>query len=286
MSRGIGEIEAAQRFVPETLIPLVELITRVGDTSTLVVVTVVAALVLDRDRGLHLLGVVIGGFALLAGLKAVFGLPRPAAELHLIDTATTGFPSGHALAPTVVYGGLALLLRIGTQRARFVVLGVLIVTISLSRIVLGVHYLVDIAAGIAIGLGYLWGIKRYARRRPRRTLAVATFLGAVALVAGLVFGPTPRTVCAEAVCLDQDTAGAAAAGAGALIASIAFQWSNGGRTFTLGTVTFAVVLLGGAYLWIDAVLVRTLVVSAVGAVVLAVLVERGIDHHWLRSLPR
>ena len=56
---------------------------------------------------------------------------------------------------TIVYLSLADVLSISTRKRRYLVASLLIVTVSLSRIALGVHYLVDIVAGVGLGLGFL-----------------------------------------------------------------------------------------------------------------------------------
>jgi hypothetical protein len=282
MNRGIGEVEAAQEIVPEALLPVAESVTRFGDVSTLVAVTVVVALLFDRDRGLFLFGAVIGGFALLSGLKAAFGLPRPPAELHLITTGTTGFPSGHALGATLVYGGLACLLRVGTRQARFAVAGVGIVLISLSRIILGVHYLVDSVAGVLIAAGYLWGMGRYMRREPQWTLVAGAVLGVFAILTGVVFGPTLQTTCVEAVCLDTDTAQVAMAGVGAVGAWTLGQM-YGVRSIGLALLALGA-LLGGGLVLTGSGTLTDLIATALGAGAIVLAIEHGIVHRWVSSL--
>ena len=275
MNRGVGEIEAAQRLVPEWLYPLLEATTRLGDVSVLVAVTIAAVLVLERDRAVALFGIVIGGFALLAGLKATFGFPRPPAEVQLVETATTGFPSGHALGATVVYGALALAVDVGSRRARYVAVAILVSAISLSRVVLGVHYLADIAVGGATAVGYLWLADRSVRAGLGRTLAVALSLGVAAVAAAAVFGPTPRTDCLEAVCLDQDAAMWAGAAVGAATA-----WGVGDRWPTVLRPAFAFVvafglLAGGAVTVLYASPLLRVIPAAFGAAALVLLSGRG-----------
>ncbi|MFC6907119.1 phosphatase PAP2 family protein [Halalkalicoccus tibetensis] len=284
MSRGIGEVEAVRDAVPEHLFPIAELVTRFGDVSTLVAVTIAAALVLDRDRGLSLFGTVIGGFALLTGLKAAFGLPRPPTELHLIATETTGFPSGHALGATLVYGGLVCLVRLGTKRTRFAAAGVSIVLISLSRLVLGVHYLIDSIAGVLIAGGYLWILKRYMKYDPRSTLRIGAGLGIIALLTGVVFGPTLQTACTGAICFDTHTAQVAMAGVGA-----AGAWALG-QTYGLQPVGFGILALGGLFggivIPIDLGLLSNLVATALGAGAVVIAIEYGSIHRGMVSLHR
>jgi len=78
-----------------------------------------------------------------------------ALEPVFADIATghgPGFPSGHALGTTMVWGGVALILDQGTRRARAAVAGTVVALVSLSRLVLGVHYAVDVVVGVALGL--------------------------------------------------------------------------------------------------------------------------------------
>jgi membrane-associated phospholipid phosphatase len=77
-----------------------------------------------------------------------------------IAPVTPGFPSGHATMSTLVYGGLALVHRRhvpseGTVAAALAALVVL--AVSLSRVVLGVHYLGDVLVGLLVGAVALAG---------------------------------------------------------------------------------------------------------------------------------
>lgn len=113
--------------------------------------------------------------ALTFALKGLFALPRPpgAAEPGY------GFPSGHALGSTVVYGGAALLFD--RLDRRYAVAVAVVVAVSLSRLVLGVHYLVDVVAGVAVGLALLGAVAALGPRRPDRSFGLAVVLGALAL---------------------------------------------------------------------------------------------------------
>lgn len=162
-----------------------------------------------RSVGATLIGVAVGALAVSLGVKALFGFPRPPGAttatapawlpVALGDTFRTaatdggfGFPSGHALAATAVYGGLATFLDVWTPRIRRFVAAGLIVVISGTRLVLGVHYLGDVLGGVALGLATLWLLARIARSgfepRPDRVFFTAGLLGAVAVVVALGSG--------------------------------------------------------------------------------------------------
>ena len=108
----------------------------------------------------------VAGLGLYRSLKFVFELPRP--EEPLLDpelvpwlirplyeatafASSYGFPSGHATASTIVYGGLAAVLTVGTKRRRYLSAAVLVAVVGLSRVALGVHFVVDIVVGTALG---------------------------------------------------------------------------------------------------------------------------------------
>lgn len=126
------------------------------------IVTVMAVVLLVRHRrrlGSWVLMALWAGALLGVVLKEVVDRARPELADAVATEGGRSFPSGHALGATVALGILALVL--GTlvgKRVRILiwvaaVFGVLLV--SLARIVLGVHYLSDVTAGIILGSGWL-----------------------------------------------------------------------------------------------------------------------------------
>lgn len=186
MSRGLGEITAVAGL-PDGVAFLAALVTGLGDVWFVFVLLGVLYWVgsalpgpvsLPRRRAAFAIALALGGLAATTALKELFRLPRPPgaadpsgaslvpetllplyAEIGAADGF--GFPSGHAVAAVVVYGGLALL--VGTRRG-YVAGAALCVLIPLSRVVLGVHYLVDIVAGVAVGAALLAVVYRVCGR--------------------------------------------------------------------------------------------------------------------------
>jgi diacylglycerol kinase family enzyme/membrane-associated phospholipid phosphatase len=101
-----------------------------------------------------LAGVVgIGGNALL---KLVFQRPRPAWEDPIHEIGGYSFPSGHSAGAGVLFTVLALLTIVLTgrgprRRLLLTLWGVLAVAVAADRVLLGVHYLSDVTAGLAFG---------------------------------------------------------------------------------------------------------------------------------------
>ena len=227
MTRGIGGVAFADSL-PDAVVTAGGLLTQLGDMWFLLLA--IGALYWRAHGGrapgltatplrdcLLLLALAVGAYAAAAALKSVFALPRPpgagtailpvwlppaASPVYeaMVTADGYGFPSGHATAATAVYGGAAVLLRAGTRRLRYAAAGAVVALVALSRIVIGVHYLVDVAAGVLLGLAVLvallalvrWldagprtpapsGGVRAGTRSPTPALAGAALLALVAL---------------------------------------------------------------------------------------------------------
>ncbi len=148
-------------------VEVARVITQLGSTAVLVVVVVAGVVWLGvfhrrRRQALFLVVTAALGLALNNVLKVVVGRARP----HFAHGGGTAFgssfPSGHAMNSTVVYGCLLViawpLLR--SVRARveaFAVTSVVVVAIAASRVVLTVHYVSDVVAGIVLGTAFVLG---------------------------------------------------------------------------------------------------------------------------------
>jgi undecaprenyl-diphosphatase len=110
-----------------------------------------------RDgRSVRALAVVPVGMLLIVALKDLFQRPRPHLDVPLVQIATYSFPSGHAVASTVFYGILCVLVfrhvRARSLRvAAAAVAGAMVLLVAFTRVYLGAHYLSDVLAGIAVG---------------------------------------------------------------------------------------------------------------------------------------
>lgn len=182
--RLVGLSRALFDLFPPGLEPAYVAVTVLGDT---VVVTGLLALLYwwgpDRRATLSVVGYGFVGFAAVVALKGLFALPRP--DAALVAAHGYGFPSGHAVAATVVYGGVAVERGWLADRRRAAAVAGLVGAIALSRVALRVHYLGDVLAGVAVGVALLAATRRLSRGAPRRVFAVAAVLAVPALaVAG------------------------------------------------------------------------------------------------------
>jgi undecaprenyl-diphosphatase len=127
-----------------------------------VILAVAVALLLLRHRWRWATYLVVtcglGGLMNLE-LKRYFARDRPALAEALRQAHGYSFPSGHAMGSTIVFGALAYLafrvLHHWRHRAAAIAFAAtMILSISVSRIYLGVHWVSDVGAGIAAG--FLW----------------------------------------------------------------------------------------------------------------------------------
>lgn len=189
-----------------------------------------------------LVGIGLASAGLTLALKGAFALPRPpgAAETGY------GFPSGHALGAAAVYGGAARLFdRVDPTRRRAVA-GLLVAAVALSRVALGVHYLVDVVAGAALGLALAVVFSR-----PRRAVVAAGVFGVAALV--LARGQTGEAAVvaggAVGAALGPDGAGDAAVPARVVVPGVVAVGGFGAVLTTVDLPLAALALGGGAMLW-------------------------------------
>ncbi len=90
-------------------------------------------------------------------LKGLFARERPAFD-HLVNETYYSFPSGHSMNAATIYPFIAYLLvemipwLKERQKIVYLITGVFVLMIGISRMYIGVHFLTDVAGGFAIGL--------------------------------------------------------------------------------------------------------------------------------------
>nr|WP_282594671.1 phosphatase PAP2 family protein [Halomarina salina] len=192
---------------------LLALLTQLGDVwflltvaGTFYVVSAGRGTQTHRRRGAFVLALPLVYLVLVTAMKGAFELPRPpdagvAPPIPWLpslvvpvyeNTATAtgyGFPSGHAIGTTLVWGGLGLVADRWSRRLRAGVVASVVTLVCLSRLALGVHYLVDVVAGVAIGVTTLLALYYLSDlgREPDRVFFVAVVGGVVAVVTSWTF---------------------------------------------------------------------------------------------------
>ena len=152
------------------LTAVAEKISLASDTLTKVLLGLVLIPVfLWLFRRWHEYALIVGGLAVEVcafGLSArLVGRDRPPVE-QLDGAPTDSFPSGHIAAATVFYAGLALVIFWRTRRRGPRVVAAVIgvgmpLAMVVSRLYLGMHYLTDALAGLALGafvLAVMWRV--------------------------------------------------------------------------------------------------------------------------------
>jgi len=155
--------QGAERLVGASpaLLVAARLVTHLGDPVGVTVaslVLVVALLATGRRRmALYVVAARFGAVLLSTGLKEVVGRARPLFEAPVASAPGLSFPSGHALGGSAFWLSTAVVAvaLLGHRRAWLAVAVGLSLLVAASRVLLGVHYLSDVLAGLVLGLGWV-----------------------------------------------------------------------------------------------------------------------------------
>ena len=156
-----GRVGTAIVAQDQRMVNTMQAVSFLGSGPVIAIVGVAVALGLLRRRDVWsvvFIGVsAIGATALSSIVKLLVDRPRPPIEHFVVEGAS--FPSGHATESIAFYGALAAVVwrspAAAWLRVTTVVIAVVLVSaIATSRLVLGVHYVSDVIAGLV--LGGLW----------------------------------------------------------------------------------------------------------------------------------
>lgn len=126
-------------------------------------VVLVVLLVVRRRRrsALYLAACVAGAYLLSTSGKLIVDRARPVFKDPISHATGASFPSGHATGSAAFYLAVAVVLlsvMVRPRRGLLLAMAVLIpVVVAITRVVLGVHYVSDVTAGLLIGWGWTAG---------------------------------------------------------------------------------------------------------------------------------
>lgn len=141
------------------LLSVATLLSFLGSIKGLIVVSFFLVFILKSNKQRIFLFLDLIGSGLIINItKNIFLRERPIIGQNLL--ADYSFPSGHTFIAISFYGFLLYLVmkdkESNYKKLKEGVLLFLIITIPLSRLILGVHYLTDVLGGITLGLAYLF----------------------------------------------------------------------------------------------------------------------------------
>lgn len=147
-------------LISDFLTPIVKFITNFGGAIYLIGITIILCIVIKNKK----IGIaIISNLAIVTIfnqlLKRILQRPRPE-EFRIINESGYSFPSGHSMISMAFYGFLIYLIYKNVKNkyikwSLIIVLGILIISIGISRIYLGVHYTSDVVAGFLMAISYL-----------------------------------------------------------------------------------------------------------------------------------
>lgn len=155
-------------------IMIARFVTLLGDWQVFLVLVILFSSILIYQKRYMLFGFFFGsvvtGEILILILKFLFSRDRPGGP-ELVEVTGYSFPSGHVFLGTIFWLAAGYIITRGNEEKRYLWLvpGIIIPLIALSRVVLSVHWFSDVVAGFLFGLFWmlLWyGInKRLFRKK-------------------------------------------------------------------------------------------------------------------------
>ena len=141
------------------LLSVATLLSFLGSIKGLIIVSFFLVFILKSNKQRIFLFLDLIGSGLIINItKNIFLRERPIIGQNLL--ADYSFPSGHTFIAITFYGFLLYLVmkdkESNYKKLKEGLLLFLIITIPLSRLILGVHYLTDVLGGITLGLAYLF----------------------------------------------------------------------------------------------------------------------------------
>lgn len=276
-----GVAEFFTEITPMWLGHLLVFLTYLGSVFV-VVPLVVAAYWRDPERFAHWIPAVVGYYGLMTAIKSLNSAVRPTAEPpvgaehapalfagtyeHATAISTTSFPSGNVIAATVLAGLFVLDSRLLTRTKRLGIAVILVALVSYTRLGLGVHYPVDVVAGVFIGITFVGGILVVRRVATDETaalfiLAAVLTVGALILRMGITLSPDITALAGS----NRPVAVGAAIGGFVVWHLISRRPQPDGRQAKIASILALTATVGGGYLLVS-VLTHPVLAALGGAI--------------------
>lgn len=156
----VGYQLISEYLISDVVTPIAKVITQFGGVIILVTTAILSLIIIKNKKIGKSICLNLGIISILnLVLKVIVQRPRPN-EFRLIDQSGYSFPSGHSMISMAFYGFIMYLIYKEVKNkylkwGLITFLGILIISIGISRIYLGVHYTSDVVAGFLISIAYL-----------------------------------------------------------------------------------------------------------------------------------
>ena len=155
-----GYFIISRYLMSDTMTSIAKCITNLANMYWLIGTSIILLVFLkNKKTGLHI-AINLGLSALVNfTIKQIIQRARPV-EHRIIDESGYSLPSGHSMVSMAFYGFFIYLIYKNVKNkylktALIILLTLLIISIGVSRIYLGVHYVSDVLAGFLVAIAYL-----------------------------------------------------------------------------------------------------------------------------------
>ena len=155
-----GYFIISRYLMSDTMTSIAKCITNLANMYWLIGTSVILLIFLKNKKTGIRIAINLGLSALVNfTIKQIIQRPRPVGH-RIIDESGYSLPSGHSMVSMAFYGFLIYLIYKNVKNkylktVLIVLLTILIISIGVSRIYLGVHYVSDVLAGFLVAIAYL-----------------------------------------------------------------------------------------------------------------------------------
>ncbi len=155
-----GYFIISRYLMSDTMTSIAKCITNLANMYWLIGTSIILLIFLKNKKTGIRIAINLGLSALVNfTIKQIIQRPRPVGH-RIIDESGYSLPSGHSMVSMAFYGFLIYLIYKNVKNkylktTLIILLILLIISIGVSRIYLGVHYVSDVLAGFLVAIAYL-----------------------------------------------------------------------------------------------------------------------------------